>query len=805
MGIAAEALKDFEGLHIKKLPEAEPLSSGHRACQGCGEVLALRQVMKALGNNVVVCSATGCMEIITSPYPQTAWKVPWLHVAFENTSAVVSGVEAGFKALERKGFIPKKDPVFLAYGGDGATADIGLQSLSGALERGHNFIYVCLDNEAYMNTGIQRSSSTPFGAMTTTSPPGKKSIGQATWKKNLPAIAAAHGIPYVATASPAFPLDLMEKVKKAATIPGPAYIHIYSPCPTGWRHGGDLAIEVARMAVLSNVFPLYEIIDGKYVLSEVGKRGNAPCKSTCPAGVDIPKYVSLVAEGRFQEALAVIKESNPLPAVCGRVCYHPCESACNRNQIDEPVAINSLKRFVADQELKGQAVLPAKKSAKSKKVAIVGAGPAGLTAANFLAIEGYPVTVFEAMPEAGGWLRYGVPEYRLPRDVLNAEIDTIKQLGVEIRTGMKLGENFTLEDLEAQGFDAIFVALGTQKTTNINIPGENLPGVFAGGDFLRSFCLGEKVELGQRVAVIGGGNVAMDAARTALRLGASEVNVLYRRSRDEMPANAEEIHEAEEEGVKFTYLVAPVGFEGNGSGKVEQVRCVRMELGEPDESGRRRPVPVSGSEHAVPVDCVITAVGLGTDLSFMDREPETARPECNRWKTFVADPVTFESSIPGVFVGGDVVTGAATVIQAIAAGKQAAISMDRYLSGEDLSVGRFRPTETCDVPPAANESKSSRVSMKLAAANERKGSFEEIQKGLTEQEARQEAQRCLQCGSCKTCGRCESAKGSEPVSVLSYLKMQRRFGHLKEAELTAIEQRVNAEYAALLKKCGVNE
>ncbi|SHF11946.1 pyruvate ferredoxin oxidoreductase beta subunit [Desulfacinum infernum DSM 9756] len=267
MGVATEALKDFKGFHPKKLPDVEPLSPGHRACQGCGEVLALRQVMKALGENVVVASATGCMEIITSPFPQTAWRVPWIHVAFENAAAVISGVESAYKALNRKGKIDQPDVVFLAYGGDGGTADIGLQALSGALERGHNFIYVCLDNEAYMNTGIQRSSATPYGAMTTTSPPGKKSIGQRTWKKNVAHIAAAHGIPYVATASPAYALDLMNKVKKAAMVPGPAYLHIYSPCPTGWRHGTDLAIEVARMAVLTKVFPLYEVIDGKWILS----------------------------------------------------------------------------------------------------------------------------------------------------------------------------------------------------------------------------------------------------------------------------------------------------------------------------------------------------------------------------------------------------------------------------------------------------------------------------------------------------------------------------------------------------------
>ncbi len=265
MGIASEALKNFKGFNLKNLPEVEPLSPGHRACQGCGEVLALRQAMKALGTNVVVCSATGCMEIITSPFPQTAWRVPWMHVAFENAAAVASGAESAYKAMNRKGLINQPDTVFIGMGGDGATADIGMQALSGALERGHNFIYFCFDNEAYMNTGIQRSSSTPYGAATTTSPAGKKSIGQSTQKKNMPEIAVAHGTPYVATCSPAFPIDLMNKVKKASLVPGPAYLHIYSPCPTGWRCGIEESVEMARLAVQSKVFPLYEVIDGVYL------------------------------------------------------------------------------------------------------------------------------------------------------------------------------------------------------------------------------------------------------------------------------------------------------------------------------------------------------------------------------------------------------------------------------------------------------------------------------------------------------------------------------------------------------------
>ncbi len=262
----ADDLKDFKRFTPKTLPQEEPLVSGHRACQGCGEVLALRMVAKAIGSPMIAVSATGCMEIISSPYPQSAWAVPWIHVAFENAGAVASGVEAGLKILMAKGRIPEQKVVVVAFAGDGGTADIGLQSLSGALERGHDFIYVCLDNEAYMNTGIQRSSSTPFGAMTTTSPAGKITAGQTTWKKNLPAIMAAHNIPYVATGSPAYQLDLMNKAKKAALIKGPAYLHVYSPCPTGWRHGTDLAIEVSRLVVETNIMPLFEVIEGQYIV-----------------------------------------------------------------------------------------------------------------------------------------------------------------------------------------------------------------------------------------------------------------------------------------------------------------------------------------------------------------------------------------------------------------------------------------------------------------------------------------------------------------------------------------------------------
>jgi pyruvate ferredoxin oxidoreductase beta subunit len=260
----------MENLNIyvpRLLDSREYFTAGHRACQGCGETVALRQILKSVGRNVILANATGCSEIISSPFPQTAWHVPWIHVAFENAAAVASGVEAGMKALERKGALPKRNVKVMAIAGDGATADIGFQALSGAVERGHNFVYVCLDNEAYMNTGIQRSSSTPFGAMTTTSPPGRLSKGQKTWKKNLPEILAAHDIPYVATASPSYPFDLIRKVKRAVEVDGPAYIHVLAVCPTGWRSAGEETIRLGRLAAESGVFPLYEVDHGKYTIN----------------------------------------------------------------------------------------------------------------------------------------------------------------------------------------------------------------------------------------------------------------------------------------------------------------------------------------------------------------------------------------------------------------------------------------------------------------------------------------------------------------------------------------------------------
>ncbi len=486
----------------------------------------------------------------------------------------------------------------------------------------------------------------------------------------------------------------------------------------------------------------------------IDKRGTAPCKAACPAGISVQGYIALIGQGRYQEALDLIRRNNPLPGICGRVCHHPCESICTRGRVDQPVAIDFLKRFVSDWELgQGTPHLPETKEPKNRKVAVIGSGPAGLSAAYYLAIEGYEVKIFEMMPEPGGWLRYGIPRYRLPREILDFEIDFIKKLGVTIETNSCFGKDFQIEDLKKQGFEAFFIAMGTQRDFNLNIPGEDLGRVYTGTGFLKQVNMDQAPELGKRVAVIGGGNCAMDAARCALRLDTDEVHLFYRRSRSEMPANAEEVEEAEEEGVRYHFLSAPVEIVADEQGKVKELVCIRMQLGKPDESGRRRPIPIEGSEYRVAVDSVIAAVGLTTDLNCFDAQAGDERPEISRWGTIVVDPVTYQTSIPGVFSGGDVATGAATVIQAIAAGREVAESVDRYLQGRDLSEGRIKDRPMAD-PPLTPRARIERTPMPRLEPAKRNRSFAEVQLGFSERDARREAERCLNCGICSECYQC---------------------------------------------------
>jgi len=480
----------------------------------------------------------------------------------------------------------------------------------------------------------------------------------------------------------------------------------------------------------------------------IDKRGLPPCRVACPAGVNAQGYVALISQGKFKEALEVLRRTMPFAGVCGRVCTHPCETDCERGKIDEPVSIRSLKRFMADYELNvGREKATPVERTKEDKVAVIGSGPAGLACAYDLIREGYPVTVFEAAPKAGGMLRYGIPEYRLPDKVLDNEISYLEELGVEIKTNSPVRK---FEDVFNQGYQAIFLAAGAWVSQKMGIPDEDAKGVLHALDFLNKVNSGKKVGLGEKVAVIGGGNAAIDAARVAQRLGSKEVSIVYRRSRAEMPAESGEIDQAEREGVKLHILAAPVGVIAKGD-KVAGIKCIKMELGEPDESGRRRPVPIKDSEFEMDVDNVIFAVGQGVDKATLPKELEYTG-----WGTVVVDSTTLQTNIEGVFAGGDVVSGPSDVIAAVAAGKEAAISIDRHLRGVDLKEGRPIPRERVkDIPKEGVQAKL-RQDMPTLNVSKREG-FAEVELGFDEKAAIEEAKRCLNCGVCSECMECLNA------------------------------------------------
>ncbi len=395
----------------------------------------------------------------------------------------------------------------------------------------------------------------------------------------------------------------------------------------------------------------------------------APCKKACPAGVDVPRYVRLAAGGKFDDALAVVREKLPFPLICGRVCFHPCEDRCNANYLEEPVAICALKRFAAERP---EAVLRGMPFIQStgKSVAVVGSGPAGLTAAYYLARLGHAVTVFEALPEAGGMMRFGIPDYRLPKDILAREIAAVKNAGVEIKTGSRVESPASLLE---QGYDAVFVAIGAHKSVRLGVPGEDVPGVKDCVNWMRNLNSGRRDNPGDKVVVIGGGNAAVDAARCAIRLGSKEVTILYRRSREEMPAHPVELGQALDEGVKIQYLAMPTRIAMSGDRIT--VNCISTRLGNLDNSGRRQPEPVPGSEFTLDADTVISAVGQTPEL------PDDFGLATADGGTIKADEVTLAASKAGIFAGGDAVTGPASTVEAIAAGRKAAASIDRYLGG----------------------------------------------------------------------------------------------------------------------------
>jgi NADPH-dependent glutamate synthase beta subunit-like oxidoreductase len=482
----------------------------------------------------------------------------------------------------------------------------------------------------------------------------------------------------------------------------------------------------------------------------VGKSGaekqeTSPCKKGCPAHINVQGYVNLAAKGEFQRALELIKESNPFPSICGRVCHHPCESVCNRDQIDDPVAAHAIERYVADLDLNAEKrYMPEIRDKKEEKVAIVGSGPAGLTCAYYLAREGYQVTIFEKDSVLGGMLTTGIPAYRLPREIVEAEVQLIRDMGVTTKIGVEIGKDKTIAQLRQEGFSAFFIAIGTQECIQLGIEGEDLEGVYPGLDYLRQVNLGEPVTIGKNVAVIGGGNVAVDSVRSARRLGAENAFIIYRRGLEEMPSRAEEIEECQEEGIPIKILTQPVRFAGE-NGRIKAIECIEMQLTEPDESGRQSPEPIPGSEFTIGVDAVITALGQEADWACLT-------PECTctltDWGTMRVDPLTLQSDDPDIFAGGDAARGPGSVIEAIADGRQAAVSIDRYIRGLDLRLGRDVELRAITEPQKEGYDPSARAQMPRLEPQERVKSFDPVQKGFTEEMVVQEAQRCISCGSC---------------------------------------------------------
>ena len=546
---------------------------------------------------------------------------------------------------------------------------------------------------------------------------------------------------------------------KARVVQHPRYIDI-SKCTSCGECAKVCPIETGDdynegLSLRKAVFKEYpQAMPGAFAIA---KRGTAPCKSGCPAHVSVQGFIALIRDGKYREGLELFKEVHPFPAICGRVCHHPCEGICTRRDVDEPVSIQYLHRFLADLDLAQESpFVPEIPDNRKEKVAVIGAGPAGLSAAYFLRKRGYPVTIFEKLPVAGGMMAVGIPAYRLPRDILAAEIDIIRKMGVDIQTGVTFGQDISLESLRKEEFKAFFLGTGLHVSRRLNVEGEDLPGVLKGVDFLRDAALGNPVSVEKKVIVVGGGNVAIDVALSALRTGAEDVSLVCLEKRDEMPAWDYEIEEALEEGIQIINSLGPNRFleaDGRLTG-IEFKRCTAVF----DDTGAFHPRYDESDLTPLSAETVIVAIGQAADLGFAEKEGVATTPKGG----LEADPLTLETPIEGVFAGGDVFYGPRSVVEAVECGKEAAESIHRYLTGRDLKADREKDW-SYEKPETIGEAQAPRTPMPQRSFEERRGDFEEIALGFSEEAALSESQRCLKCGICSECYQCVKACLAEAI------------------------------------------
>ena len=530
-------------------------------------------------------------------------------------------------------------------------------------------------------------------------------------------------------------------------------------------------LSISLQSTLWNKTGTWRYLKPSYIIQR------APCSKACPIEQDISFYLTALADGKPEEAWRKILESNPFPSTCGRVCHHPCERDCNRKDYDEALAINSLERFLGDWGTRDGPEDGRRIEKKSDTVAVIGSGPAGLSCAYFLALEGYGVTVFEAMKEPGGMLRYGIPKYRLPRNILNREIERIESFGVKIQTGKRFGRDLGLEELKSYG--AVFLATGSWAEQKPKLPGDDLRGVWHGLSFLGEVNSGKRIPLGKRVVVVGGGNTAIDSARGAWRMG-SKVTVVYRRTKEDMPAIPEEVEEAQKEGVEFIFQAVPV--EITGKRKVQGTHCLKTKPGRPDASGRRSPVLIRNSGFSLKADSIILALGESADLSFLPKGMEVGNG------LIAVDPWG-RTTLPGFFAGGDAATGQGYVSQAIASGKKGAQAIDRYLQGKKENPEEDnREIVRLDKINLDYFHPQTRAGISSLGVNQRSGKFSEVHKGLSPSRAKSEAERCFSCGNCIQCNVCLMVC---PDVAVSFLAEEKKYfidyDHCKGCGICAVE------------------